>query len=289
MAYAKHQSFYLKQNWVNKGIKATQKSTMSLLGVDNYYELGIGKNMFLSLRYWLEATNIIKPTSEGHELTLFGKYISSNDLSCKKPFTVNLMQYFLSCDKPENGVEKSHTFYWFFNIFEERILKKQTLVEELLRWDTLTYRRSTSQNTIGRDIDCLLQTYTKSEKTHPEDKNISVLAQLGLVQKSGELLVRTTIRRNMIDLDAIYFIVLKIIEQNEGGNTEPEKYIDLDTLASADSSPCKIFGLTRIEFTDIIEEMSNRGYSVEIVRTNNLDTVHISDILTANKFLESKI
>ena len=84
---------------------------------------------------------------------------------------------------------------------EDKILKKSVLVDELVKWDTTEYKRNTSENTIGRDIDCLLLTYTKIDRAHPEDKNVSVLAGLRLIQKQGDNFIRLPLRASMLNKD----------------------------------------------------------------------------------------
>jgi hypothetical protein len=75
MAYARHQSFFVKENWINKGIKAVIENPSIFSDLSNYKELGIGKNMFISLKYWLEALNVISFSKESAELTNFGQFI----------------------------------------------------------------------------------------------------------------------------------------------------------------------------------------------------------------------
>ena len=40
---------------------------------DAMVELGVGKNMVRSIRFWAEAAGVISAIKEGHELTDFGQ------------------------------------------------------------------------------------------------------------------------------------------------------------------------------------------------------------------------
>jgi hypothetical protein len=93
MAYGRHQSFYIKNNWINKGIKAIVNDSSIFDNVENYKNLGIGKNMFMALKYWLYALNI---ANKDYSLTTFGTYLLKNDLSCNSSFSLNLLHYYLS-------------------------------------------------------------------------------------------------------------------------------------------------------------------------------------------------
>lgn len=285
MAYARHQSFYIKQNWINKGIKAVDANPSLFMDVSNYKELGIGKNMFISLKYWLEALNIVDFSKDTPELTPFGRFISEFDLSCQKPFTLNLLHYYLTLKEPMNGADLSHTFYWFFNLNEDRIFKKATLLDELVKWDTSEYKRSTSENTIGRDIDCLLLTYTKTEKSHPEDKNVSVLANLKLLQKQGDSYVRLPLRSSMLDKKVFFYMTLNLIEKENQNKFASDKFLEIGKLIDSEMSPGRIFGMNRVDIIDVLEEMISEGYPLEVVRTNDIDTMIVRTTDTAEEYL----
>lgn len=280
MAYSRHQSFYIKNNWINKGIKAVVVNPKVFGSVSNYQSIGIGKNMFISVKYWLEALNIIKLDKDTAELTEFGTFILNNDLSCDLNITLNFLHFYLVHGKPQNGAEISSTFYWFFNKYQERIFRKKDLVDEIIKWDTLTNQRNTSENTISRDIDCLLQTYTKADKLHPEDKNVSVLSKIHLVSKQREHFVKIPIKISMIDRDFFMYLLLFLVESNF--NTS--KFIDLNSLEAYDLSPGRIFNMSRIDIIEVLEDMISRGYPIEITRTNNLDTVLINSDISSDQF-----
>lgn len=285
MAYARHQSFYIKQNWINKGIKAVKNKPSLFSDLNNYKELGIGKNMFISLKYWLEALNIAQFLNDTAKLTTFGEFILNNDLSCQKPITLNLLHYYLTLKEPLNKTDLSHTFYWFFNINQDKILKKTSLVDELVKWDTTEYRRNTSENTIGRDVDCLLLTYTKLERIHPEDKNISVFASLKLIQKQGDNYLRLPLRSAMLDKNVLLYLILRLIEKENDSATDKD-FIELGSLVDSEMSPGRIFGMNRVDVIEILEEMISEGFPLEIVRTNNIDTLIINSSETSEQFIE---
>lgn len=281
MAYSRHQSFYIKDNWINKGIKAVQSDPKIFEVSTNFQSLGIGKNMFLSMKYWLEALNIIKFAGGAAVLTEFGNFILDNDLSCDLNITLNLLHFYLVHEKPLNGAEVSSSFYWFFNRYQEKIFKKKDVMDELVKWDIQSSQRPTSENTISRDVDCLLQTYTKSNKLHPEDKNVSILSQIHLIAKQRDNYVRIPIKNSMIDRNFFMYLLLVLVENNYKSNS----YIDLNTLESCDLSPGRIFNMSRIDIIEVIEDMMLIGYPIGITRTNNLDTVQIYSELNSSQYL----
>ncbi len=281
MAYGRHQSFYIKNNWINKGIKAVEFDSSLFNSVNNFRKLGIGKNMFMSLKYWLEALNIVTNDKNQFTLTEFGRYINGFDPACEKPFTINLLHYYLTLEEPINGYDKSHSFYFLFNEYENRSFSKEELINSLINWDNSLTGRSTSEKTIAKDIDCLIQTYTKSEKNHPEDINVSTLSKLCLIKKNKDYYTRTSIKRENLSLEVFYYILLNLAENNNSD------FLELDTLENSEMSPGRIFNMTRIDIIDAIEELISIGFPITISRTNNLDTVSISDSQKSDKFIEN--
>lgn len=285
MAYARHQSFFVKENWINKGIKAVIENPSIFSDLSNYKEIGIGKNMFISLKYWLEALNIVSFSKESADLTNFGQFILKHDLSCEHDITLNLLQYFLTLQRPINGTEMSHTFYWFFNINQDKIIRKSELVNELVIWDTSEFKRNTSENTIKRDIDCLLQTYTKNSKLHPEDKNVSILSRLNLLYKQGDNYIRNPIKDVNLSRDVFMYMLIRMKEKNvaEGYG----QFLELNDIIESEMSPGKVFNMNRIDLIEIIDEMISDEFPIQIIRTNNLDTLIVSSDIESEDYLKN--
>lgn len=281
MAYGRHQSFYIKNNWINKGIKSLDIDAKIFNSVDSYKQLGIGKNMFIALRHWLEALNIIKTSADGYALTFFGEYIKNNDLACQKPLTLNLLHFFLTLNEPYNGYEKSHSFYYLFNESKKRSFSKEEIITDIINFDTTTPGRKTSEKTIAKDVDCLVQTYTKFEKSHPEDINVSILASLKLIKKNKDYFVKTAINREKLSLEFIYFLLLTLSEKKQSD------FLELELLENGEMSPGSLFNMSRIDVIDVIEELISEGYQLTISRTNNLDTVSVNTTMTSHEFLHN--
>ncbi|MCY9076434.1 DUF4007 family protein, partial [Bacillus inaquosorum] len=55
MAYGRHESFYLRDKWLSKGMKAISEDSRFFYDKDGFEKIGLGKNMVRSLRFWLLA------------------------------------------------------------------------------------------------------------------------------------------------------------------------------------------------------------------------------------------
>src|SRR5580765_3806404 len=74
--FSGHETFPCRYAWLPKGAKAVSQDTSILTSIredDAMVELGAGKNMVRSIRFWAEAADVIVPTSDGHQLTEFGR------------------------------------------------------------------------------------------------------------------------------------------------------------------------------------------------------------------------
>ena len=270
MSFGRHQSFYLKKHWINKGIKALSMNSDSIfVNKDGFKYLGIGKNMQQSLRYWVEATNIMShySKSKSHELTHFGRLIEKYDSGCINEFSLALVHYFLINSK-ENDEPFSHSFYWFFLENKDTFITKDKM-KELLKG----YSPSTADNTINKDIDCLFQTYTNYEKKHPEDKNVSLLADLQLLKKDKQFYYKTSLKTSNNTAAAFYYTLY-----------ENRNNISL-TVDNISDSIGSIFNLNRSQIIELIEMLIDMKYPIKLTRTNNLDTVMLEDVGENNDVL----
>ncbi|XMB66261.1 DUF4007 family protein [Mycoplasmatota bacterium zrk1] len=277
MSYGRHQSFYLKRHWINKGIKALNTIGDNVLfDKENYVYLGIGKNMHQSLRYWLESSNIITVDSvtKKHNYTNFGQLCSEYDPSAESNLSKNLIHFYLCQKHPINKTEISHTFYWYFNFCKEDNSSKERLRVDLLEWDDF----KTSEKTISKDIDCLISLYTNDVLSHPEDKNVSLLSDLGLITKFGNNYVKSPVKSNKMSLYAFMYILLK--------NKESGVVMSIENILTQECSIGKVFNLNRTMLIDVIEDMIEKGFKLEITRTNNLDTIKIKERKKSENYLK---
>lgn len=290
MSYGKHQTFFLRSNWIYKGINAIVNpkfhENIFIHSKKYYRELGLGSSMLKSLRYWLEATCIVDFRDGNHELTEFGNYILKCDIGANSNFSKLLIQYFLVSDFRINSIEISHAFFWFFNVNKDRVFDKDYLISELQKWDreqkeSVGRVNFTSINTLKSDIDVLINTYTKGTPLHPEDKTFSILADLKLVKEEGKNLFKLPLDSMKYDYDAFMYLLYLWRERKQE--------LSIESLVENDNSIGRAFNLNRNELIEIIDTMVLRKYPIEINRTNNLNYIKINDNLNSRDFLLNKI
>lgn len=270
MGFGQHQSFYLRPQWLHKGMFEVKQNPRFFYEDDHFERLGIGKNMAKSVRHWMNATNVmidVKSIQTEQHLTEFGLIVEQYDPHLQKNFTVGLLHYFLTTN------EKIATaWYWFFNYFKEDVFDRNSVLEALEAWVKTTQDKTVSINSLKRDIDCLFLTYLikNFENATPEDVIKSPFEELGLIVQT----LRTSYTKMPIVESKNYnllFASLLLYVQKHNINE-----ISVDDLVNAPELWGKVFNLNRSTIVEAIEEMQKQ-FPIIFTRTNRLDIVRIKE------------
>ncbi|MCV9885123.1 DUF4007 family protein [Metabacillus halosaccharovorans] len=278
MAYARHQSFYLRDKWISKGLKAIIESPRFFYEDDSPEEIGLGKNMVQSLRFWMLATEIIYEDKSNkqteHYLTELGNLIYHKDRLLQKNDTVSILHYHLVRNKDDLAT----VFNWYFNNYKETITQRDILLKTFTTWVN-NNDKSVSPKSLKRDIDCLVQLYTKkSEENDPEDFIFSPFTKLNLIKEEQSEEGYGNVRKvtpelNDIGLVSLFYVLLKYGEENE------VNLVSLDEILNEDFLWGKVFNLSRNRIIEILNKLTNHSkFSLQYVRTNNLDNVRLPNI-----------
>ncbi|WP_409276141.1 DUF4007 family protein [Neobacillus sp. SCS-31] len=276
MAYGRHESFYLRDKWVSKGLKAINEDPRFFYDKDGFEKIGLGKNMVKSLRFWLTAMNLMEETkNKEHQMTELGELIFSVDRLLQRNETVALLHYNLIRNKNDLAT----VFYWFFNIYKETITQRPELKKSFKTWVKNNEPKPVSETSLNRDIDVLIQQYTKNaNENDPEDFIFSPFTKLNLIKEEPSEEKNENIRKvspevNEIGISALYYVLL---------NYSLEKGVDLISLEEIINEPFlwgKVFNLSRNKIIEALNILTNHeNFPIEYVRTNNLDNVRVPKI-----------
>lgn len=286
MKYRGHETFSIRKNWLAKGIEAVQKNPE--IFTDKTFapmeELGIGRNMVFSLRYWMKAVGLTKeiknPKTKKTE-TLFtnlGKIIYDNDQFVEEAGTLWLLQNELAVNR-----ENATSWYFFFNEFNFTEFTKDDFVTALQNFDRMN-GGSAALSSFDSDFECIVNTYVSRFKNvaefDPEDNIESPFAELGLVDSigSGKKLYRKVIppKQNIPPLIFLSSLYRMCEKNNDGGVAREYKNFEIP-LSDIQNKKCgagKVFNLDVITLMDILSELESRDF-VKVVRTAGLDVVRL--------------
>jgi hypothetical protein len=122
-----------------------------------------------------------KVCDKDFKLTDFGKLIFSSknslDPYLEKSETLWLLHWMLASD------QQLTTWFYIFNYHQSITINREHLLNDILSVGKFSKWRGVSPNTIKRDIDCFLRTYTISHRKGEvtEDSIECPLAELGLI------------------------------------------------------------------------------------------------------------
>lgn len=252
MKFGGHQSFHLRDQWLYKGIYWTNRSPHILLNSKTntektMQELGIGKNMIDSLRYWLKVTNLIKTGREGFVLTETARKIFEKDPYFELDGTLFLIHYLLTTNK-----EEATAWYWFFNHFSATEFEKLSLTNAFYSYIQIKADKKIKDSTLEKDLNCLLRMYQAVEytgKKNPETETPSPFTRYGWIEKKGEGFIRNKL--NISDLNVhVFSHILSLFWKNHLKQSES---VRLEDLSLKENSPGRVFQLSLEEMNDFID------------------------------------
>ena len=271
MKYSGHESFSIRKDWLAKGIRKFDSFKKDeLTSMD---ELGIGKNMVKSLRYWLKVTGISidEPKKKEFYLSPLGEIIRDNDRYTEELGTLWLLHYSLA-----KNIDNATCWYYFFNEFNLKEFTAEDFISSLSKWDEMNNQKPASISSLTKDFDCLRRTYLprlsdnesiKQEENGPESNMECPFTELGLIKVVEKGLYRKVApaKQNIPSM-----IILAVIIEQANGAQE----IKLSSLQNDKNNIGKIFNLDSILLINLLSDLENKGY-VQVVRTAGLDVLRL--------------
>lgn len=254
MKFGAHQTFHLREGWLLKGLNAIQEDPKIFTSEKATTTLGVGKNMVESIEYWLKATKLVNKKTDGFELSSIAKLIKDNDPYLECDGTIILCHYLLATNS-----EEATTWYWFFNKFAATEFEADSLKVYLQSYVQSLTDKSNNQNTLEKDVTCLLRTYMEPiylDKENPETLNPSPFSKFGLITRTDKKLHKSKLK--VSEVHPLVFIYLSYLFWKE--ELGSPKSMQLEEIASKDKSPGMILGFSLDDTLTMIETIE-RDYT----------------------------
>jgi len=269
-----HESFYIREGWLRKGIKNVDIDSKAFIKEDATDVLGVGSNMVKALRYWLQVSGLteeLKVAGNKREQFLtpeFGQIICDKDPYFEDIFSLWLVHY-----KIVTNSESCTSWYLFFNEINSNELTKEDLKNEMVyALNRFANNITFSERSLFDDCDCIIKTYVdnKKEDKNPEDNIACPLNELGLLSRNvlsnGKEIIRK-IKPSMDKLDKL--VVLYIILDNLKG----AKSISIENILTDKCNAGKVLNLDRNLLNEYLDLLKISDY-IEINRTAGLNQVY---------------
>ncbi|MDK2824233.1 MAG: hypothetical protein PWP71_2151 [Clostridia bacterium] len=274
MVFARHETFYIRDGWLRKGLKLVNNRGFDFLkDKDAPEELGIGKNMVSSLRFWLQATNMVEKQERDSEFHAsdFAEKITQYDQYFEDEGTLWLIHYNLVTNK-----EYATTWYWFFNIFNHKEFDEETFLHWLRNY-TITEGLKIAESSLKKDFNCFINTYlvesSRKKYISPEDNINCPLRELRLLKKTDSNTYRlNSINRNSLDPLIVFYAIKKWQVEND----KPLS-ITISNILEEECNAGKVFNLSYEDVIYYLEKLQKMKM-LTVSRTSGLDAVTLEDI-----------
>ena len=219
-SFGRNETFGLRYGWLPKGYNAFRENKYIFTEQSACSELGLGKNMVQSMRYWLYAYSIMD--QQKGELTSLADLIFDNK-SGLDPYMEDIGTLWLLHWKLCTNPQQATLYYWFFNHFRSSVFTKSEVMSHLLEWLNEKTVTPKSANTLERDLSLLLRTYSIDEA---DTKNIEEIlenpfSELNLIIKGQESSYRSVFKsREGIDSRLMGFFLMDLINTKDKGEDQ---------------------------------------------------------------------
>jgi hypothetical protein len=188
MKFSGHETFACRYVWLPKALQAIQSDPRVFADEDEaIVELGVGKNMVRSIRFWVEASGMAKPAQQGLEPTKLGLLIFG--AKGWDPFIEDIQTLWLIHWNLTTQIEHP-LFAWefLFNRWHEPEFTESAVLKAFAK-ETDGLSKRLSSVTLQQHFQVFLHTYVpaRGQKEEISEDNLDCpLTELELLVKIGE-------------------------------------------------------------------------------------------------------
>lgn len=220
--FSGHESFPCKTLWLKKGYDFVVQG-LNFNNPEAVINLGVGKNMVASIRYWLRVFGIC----QNDQPTWLGNYLFNNE-NGKDPYIEDLATLWLLHFHLVFNQEASlyNLFFCGYQKGHIKFEREQIATYTKLEMIEADKQNQFNENTIKKDVSVLIQNYVLPRKYQSNEDFSSLLIDLDLIRQNTEE------KGYYINVDGkrkvtreIFMYALLVLKEQEGDNS-----ISYDTI-----------------------------------------------------------
>lgn len=263
--YTGHETFVCRYAWIPKVVRAVDKDPGFFKNEDlAMVELGVGKNMVRSAKFWADSAGVIEECPNGWAVTEFGRLMfgyEGYDEFLQRPETLWLIHWKLSTNP------KRPLFHWvqLLNRWQRSEFTESEILK-FLKHELPDDEAAKSDRTLSDGIRVFINSYvpTRGRKGEIAEDNLdSPLTELGLIRKIGD--------RRDVDksLEAVYEFVIGpklgitaelfaycVWDYWQTSPFHDQNALGFRFLASMEGGPGQIFKLPELQVRPLLEAIS---------------------------------
>lgn len=203
--FSGHESFYCKSLWLKKGYDAV-KNGLNFNSIEAVAELGVGKNMVSSIRFWLRSFALV----ENGNVTQFADYVF-DDKNGKDPYIEDIgTNWLLHYQIVKKGVASLYRLTFLDFQREKKEFVCEQLQAFIKRKCTVPEQKNVyNENTVRKDIKVLIQNYVSPMDTKSIEDFSAIMIDLGIIKRIGrEKFVFAETNPTAIDPRILLYVLL---------------------------------------------------------------------------------
>lgn len=278
--FSGHESFQCRHLWLKKGYDFVSAGK-SFNSEDAVVELGVGKNMVSSIRFWMKAFDII---DQNDTPTIFANKLLSEkgwDPYMEDEATLWLLHYNLV----KKGMASSY-FLIFNELRREKIeFTKENFIAFVKRKAESTGAFQANEKTLAEDFGVMTKMYIRSDaqSKDKEDTFSGLLTELDLIKNYGKrgeeiFVIENTEKVELPDEVLLYSIL------DFGGF---DSSISLSTIEQEPNSAGAIFAINRTGLVSKIESIISKYKGITFTDHAGIKELQFKKKLEALDILET--
>ena len=276
--FSGHDSFQCRQLWLKKGFDYVNEGK-NFNSEDAVVQLGVGKNMVSSIRFWLKAFNIIDSKDVPTE---FGILLFDDEKGFDPFLEDEASLWLLHYQLVKTGYSTIYSI--IFNEFrkEKLFFNKETFVNYVKRIAETDSSLNFNENTVSKDFIVFANLYkSDGDSKNIEDSFSGILSELELLKTNGkgkdeQYFIENNERDNLPESVVLY----AILDNTNYGNS-----ISLNSLEFEINSPGSVFALNRSGLINKISEIVSEYDDIIYTDQAGIKELQFKNKLNANQII----
>ena len=266
--YARHQTFHPRYGWLKKGADAVVRDPQIFSKSDAMLELGVGKNMVDSIKFWCEAFKVIQPIAATSRkpseycLTPFAKDIFEPE--GVDPFLESTSTLWVLHWNALTGIAELPIWYVALSYPTNVDFSEATLTAGVARSLKNFDMPQPNPSALKKDMSCLLRMYTTTKprkRESTEDILDSQFRQLNLLRESTTPGMFSWVdgAKPGLSPDVVQWAVMDYLVRNRTSS------IGVDSLVIEPGSPGRLFKMSEDFMVDSLRRVEE-GVKFRVVK-----------------------
>lgn len=285
LGFSGHETFAFRYGWLRKAVLGAEQNPKYFAQPLALVELGVGKNMVQSIRFWGLATGVL---AEAGRTEVEGTALGHRLLTEWDPYLEEAGSLWLLHWQLVNNPGRAAAWHHAFFAYPRRDFARGDLLEHLVDWAERQGARHKG-STLGRDVDCLLRCYTpgKGSKSGAVEESFDCpLTELGLIQpqEGGERHSFVFGAKRSLPTAVFAYALAEFLERALQGR----QTVALHDVLYGPGSPGQAFKLSEnalIEAIEAVEELTKGAIAMD--DTAGLKQLYLRSDLDKHALLET--